>query len=117
MANAFASAHDELAACQSAEYGTACVATIGTMTSIACVIGTNAFGDVLLPGGVGESGSQMLAVKKSLLTDYADTVKYPNGEPPKFTPVTVRSQAHVILDVDERDGIFYITVGDPTAGE
>ena len=85
--------------------------------SIACVIGTNAFGDVLLPGGVGESGSQMLAIKKSLLTDYADTVKYPNGEPPKFTPVTVRGQDHVILDVDERDGIFYITVGDPTASE
>jgi len=88
------------------------------MSAIPCVVGMNAFGDVLLPGGGGgESGSQLLAIKKSLLTDYADTVKFPNGEPPKFTPVTVRGQDHVILDVDERDGIFYITVGDPTTSE
>ena len=110
-------AHDRLVTSQARWTGLSCVATIGTMSAIPCVVGMNAFGDVLLPGGVGESGSQMLAIKKSLLTDYADTVKYPNGEPPKFTPVTVRGQDHVILDVDERDGIFYITVGDPTASE
>ena len=117
MANAFASALDELVACQSAEYGTACVATIGTMADVPCVIGANVFTDEIADGGIAQRGTQVLQVKKSLLTDYSDTVKFPNGEPPKFTPTIVRGQAMVVLDVDERDGIFYITTGDPSGSE
>ena len=111
MANAFASAHDELAACQSAEYGTACVATIGTQT-VSAVIGAIAFQDELVAGGIATSGSHIVAVKKSLLTDFS---AQPNGEPPKFTATTIRGISAVVLDVDERDGILYITTGDPSA--
>ncbi len=117
MLNAFASAHDELAACQSAEFGAACEAKIGTQT-VAAVIYENGMQDIFAPsgGGIAQSGTQMIAVKKSLLTNYADTLKFPNGEPPKNkTPTVIRGIEAFVLDVNERDGIFYITTGDPAA--
>lgn len=113
MANQFANAHDELVACQSAEFGTACEATIGTQT-VAAVVGAMMFADELVPGGVAMQGTQVVAVKKSLLTSFADE---PNGEPPKFTVTSIRGVTAQVLDVDERDGIFYITTGDPVASE
>lgn len=114
MANAFAAAHDELAACQSAEYGEVCQAVIGEQT-VPCVIYTNTMAEVFAPdgGGVVDGGGIMISVKKSLLTSFADE---PNGEPPEYiTPTIVRGINAFVLSVDERDGVFYILTGLPAA--
>ena len=114
MANEFASALSELAACQTAEFGTSCVATIGSQT-VEAVIGENPFNSVVLPGGQSEAGSQLVMVKKSLLTSFAAE---PNGEPPiNTTPTVVRGVAGYVLGVNEKDGILYITTGRPEAQE
>jgi len=89
-----------------------CEATIGTQT-VAAVIAENPFNSVVLPGGQSESGSQLVMIKKSLLTSFAS---FPNGEPPiNITPTIVRGVAAYVLGVNERDGILYITTGNPEA--
>lgn len=112
MPNAFASALSELAACQSAEFGTACVATIGNQT-VAAVISENPFDSVILEGGVSQAGAQYLMIDKALLTDFADEL---NGEPPiNITPTIVRGIHAFVLSVNEKDGVFYIMTGRPEA--
>lgn len=110
-------AHDRTAAAQARWTGLACEATIGTQT-VSATIYENGFQDIFAPngGGISQSGMQMISVTKSLLTDFADTVKYPNGEPPKnTTPTVIRGVEAFVLNVNERDGIFYITTGDPAS--
>jgi len=102
----------QLVAVQAQATGLPCVATIGSQT-VAAVISENPFNDVILEGGVSQSGAQYLMIDKSLLTDFA---KEPNGEPPiNVTPTIVRGVTGFVLSVNEKDGIFYITTGRPEA--
>lgn len=90
--------------------------TIGTQT-VAAVIYANMLTNTIPDGGGGltEGGTQLVAVTKALLTDFAGE---PNGEPPKnVTKTIVRGVEAFVLEVDERDGVFYITTGNPEAQE
>lgn len=100
----------ELVATQAEVTGLACEAIFPKQT-VAALIETNRTTDILAPqgGGIALDGSIIIRVTKTLLTSFASE---PNGEPPKQTLVTVRGQEYEILDVDDADGILYITLGD-----
>ncbi len=114
MPNEFAEALDELIDCQEAESGEVCAAKIGNQT-VAALIAENAFSDAIVSGGTTQSGSQLLIIRKSLLTSFASK---PGGQPPiNDTPVVVRGVKSFVLDCTEKDGIFYIMTGQPEASE
>lgn len=113
MANQFTSALGELAACETAEFGTSCVATIGTQ-QVACVILEDPFNPIIAEdgGGLSSSGQQTIMVDKSLLTSFANS---PNGEPPvNVTPTVVLGISAFVLSVNNKLGVLYITTGFPT---
>ncbi len=109
----FTECQAELAACQAEVSGLACEATFPSQT-VAAVIETNRTEDILAPqgGGIALAGAQIIRVTKALLTSFSDPVKYPTGEPPKGTLVTVRGNQYEVIDVNDADGILYITLGD-----
>ena len=112
MANAFTAALGELQACQSAEFGTPCMATIGEQT-VPCVILEDPFNPVIVDGGVSQSGQQTIMVDKALLTSFADE---PNGEPPiNVTPTIVLGVHAFVLSVNNKLGVLYIQTGFPEA--
>ena len=114
MANAFTAALAELSACETAEFGTPCVAKIGTQ-EVACVILEDPFNSVLADGGVSQSGMQTIMVDKALLTSFADE---PNGEPPiNVTPTVVLGVEAFVLGVNNKLGVLYITTGFPAGNE
>ncbi len=112
MANQFTGCLAELAACETAEFGTTCQATIGEQT-VACVLLEEPFNPVIVEGGTSKSGRQTIMVDKALLTSFADE---PNGEPPiNDTPTIILGVRAFVLSVENRLGVLYITTGDPTA--
>jgi len=114
MANTFTSALAELAACETAEFGTPCVATIGSQT-VACVILEEPFNSVILEGGISQSGQQTIMVDKALLTSFANE---PNGEPRiNITPTVILGVSAFVLGVNYKLGVLYITTGRPEAQE
>jgi len=116
MANAFTAALGELQACQSAEFGTPCVATIGTQ-EVAAVILDDPLDNIIAPDGGGETqgGQQTIMVNKALLTSFANE---PKGWPPhNITPTVVLGVEAFVLGVVERLGVLYITTGFPAAGD
>ncbi len=110
--SAFTDSQAELSACQSAETGVAQVATIGTQ-KVAAVIREAMFDEIVVSGGVAENGGQVVTITKALLTDFADTRKYPNAQPPKYTAMEVFGVKMQVLGVNESNGILTITGGDP----
>lgn len=112
MPNAFAACQAELAACQSAEFGSVCVATIGPQT-VAAVIREASFDEIVVAGGLAENGGQIVTITKALLTSFADPLVYPQSQPPKFTPMSVFGVEMFVLGVNESNGILTITGGDP----
>lgn len=110
--NTFTAGLAELAACQSAEFGKPCKATIGTQ-EVDCVLLEESFNPVIAEdgGGVSESGQQTIMVDKALLTLFASQ---PNGEPPiNVTPTVVLGISAFVLSVNNKLGVFYITTGFP----
>lgn len=103
----------ELIAAQAEVTGLACEAIFPSQT-VAAFIETNRTEDILAPdgGGIALAGAQVIRVTKALLTSFSDPVKYPTGEPPKQTRVTVRGNEYEVLNVTDADGILYITLGD-----
>lgn len=112
MPNAFTDCLAELSACESAEFGTPCVAKIGNQT-VACVILEEPFNPVILEGGTSQSGQQTIMVSKALLTSFAGE---PNGEPPiNDTPTLILGVSAFVLSVNNKLGVLYITTGFPAA--
>ena len=112
MPNAFTDCLAELSACQTAEFGTPCVATIGAQT-VACVILEEPFNPIIVEDGVSQSGQQTIMVDKALLTSFATA---PNGEPPiNVTPTVVLGVKAFVLSVNNRLGVLHITTGFPIA--
>jgi hypothetical protein len=112
MPNEFTNCLAELAACESAEFGTPCVATIGTQ-EVACVLLEEPFNSEIVEGGTTQGGQQLIMVSKALLTSFADE---PNGEPPiNDTPTIVLGIEAFVLNVTNRLGVLYITTGFPAA--
>lgn len=114
MPNAFTSALAELSACESAEFGTPCVAKIGNQT-VACVVLEDPYNPVILDGGTSQAGQQTIMVDKALLTSFASA---PNGEPPiNDTPTVILGVKAFVLAVNNKLGVLYIQAGFPAAGD
>ena len=111
--NQFDSCLAELSAAQSAEFGTYCHATIGGQ-HVECFIETALFNDAIpdVGGGVTQKGTQRIIVRKALLNAGTDWV---DGQPPiNTTETNVLGIDGYVLDVDEIQGILYITTGLPS---
>lgn len=112
MPNAFQECLAELAACETAEFGTSCVAKIGTQT-VACVLLEEPFNSIIVDAGVSQAGRQTIMVSKALLTSFADA---PNGQPPiNDTPTEILGIKAFVLNVVDRLGVLYIQTGFPAA--
>jgi len=112
MPNEFQSCLAELAACESAEFGTPCVAKIGNQT-VAAVLLDEPFNSVIVDGGESQGGTQLIMVSKALLTSFA---RCPNGEPPiNDTPTVVNGISAFVLNVTNKLDVLYITTGFPAA--